>query len=107
MAGLPINGELRIVGRSPLRAADSKALARWLRPPSGAHPWPPTVKGTTLDRFNRDASPVALTLVEPIVVEVSADAAWSGRSFRHALRFLRIRPELDPADVELPEHLSQ
>ncbi|MGM7774458.1 ATP-dependent DNA ligase [Arthrobacter sp. KNU-44] len=107
VAGLPINGELRIVGRSPLRAADSRALAGWLRPPIVPHPWPATVKGTTLDRFNRDASPVALTLVEPIVVEVSADAAWSGRSFRHALHFLRIRPELLPADVEFPEHLTQ
>lgn len=45
---------------------------------------------------------MALTLVEPVVVEVSADTASTGRTFRHPLRVLRIRPELDPAEVELP-----
>lgn len=107
VAGLPIGGELRIVGRSaPLKPADSRTLARWLRPAAAEHPWPSSVKGTTLDRFNRDASPVDLTLVDPVVVEVLADAAWSGRSFRHSLRFRRVRPELDPMDVEFPSRLS-
>ncbi|NHW49326.1 MULTISPECIES: ATP-dependent DNA ligase [unclassified Paenarthrobacter] len=108
VAGLPIADELRIVGRSsPLKPADSRALSRWLRPPVGTHPWPSTVKGTTLDRFNRDASPVELTLVEPVVVEVAADAAWSGRSFRHTLRYLRVRPDLNPAEVDLPAQLKK
>jgi hypothetical protein len=71
----------------------------------GKHPWPAIVKGTALDRFNRDKEPVALTLVEPVVVEVSADTAWSGRSFRHPLRTLRARPELSPTDVVLPDRL--
>lgn len=105
VAGLPIAGDLRIVGRTaPLKPAASISLARWLRPPSGTHPWPTRVKGTTLDRFNRDSAPVELTLVEPLVVEVSADSAWSGRSFRHALRYRRVRPELDPQSVEVPAH---
>ncbi len=108
VAGLPINGSLRIVGRSsPLRTTDSKALAAWLLPPQTGHPWPATVKGTTLDRFNRDASPVTLTRVEPIVVEVSADTSWSGRSFRHALRFQRVRPELTPMEVRLPARFRE
>jgi hypothetical protein len=103
VAGLVLDGALRIVGRSsPLKTADARQLARWLQPPRGEHPWPATVKGTTLDRFNRDKEPVALTLVEPVVVEVSADTAWSGRSFRHALRLLRVRPELHPDDVTPP-----
>lgn len=104
VAGLPIDGVLRIVGRtSVLRPADSRALARWLKPPESPHPWPSVVKGRTLDRFNRDASPVALTLVKPVVIEVSADAAWSGQSFRHALRYIRVRPELNPDDVGVPD----
>jgi hypothetical protein len=106
VAGLVLGGELRIVGRStPLKTRDSRELTRWLQPPSGEHPWPTVVKGTALDRFNRDKEPVALTLVEPLVVEVSADTAWSGRSFRHPLRILRARPELSPADVILPDRL--
>jgi ATP-dependent DNA ligase len=104
VAGLILEDELRIVGRStPLKTADARDLARWLKPPKGQHPWPATVKGTTLDRFNRNKEPVTLTLVEPVVVEVSADTAWSGRSFRHPLRLIRARPELSPADVILPE----
>ncbi|MFC9335916.1 hypothetical protein [Arthrobacter sp. NPDC057009] len=107
VAGLPIGGELRIVGRSTaLKASDARAIAPWLRPPAGPHPWPSTVKGTALDRFNRDASPVELTLVDPLVVEVMADAAWSGQSFRHALRFRRVRPDLDPTTVDLPSRFS-
>ena len=106
VAGLVLDDELRIVGRStPLKAREGRELARWLHPPKGDHPWPTSVKGTTLDRFNRDKEPVALTLVEPVVVEVSADTAWSGRSFRHPLRLLRARPELAPDDVTLPDRL--
>lgn len=106
VAGLVLDGELRIVGRStPLKAREGRELARWLHPPNGDHLWPAFVKGTTLDRFNRDKEPVALTLVEPVVVEVSADTAWSGRSFRHPLRLLRARPELAPDDVTLPDRL--
>lgn len=106
VAGLVLDGKLRIVGRStPLKARDSRELARWLHPPMSEHPWPTSVKGTTLDRFNRDKEPVALTLVDPMVVEVSADTAWSGSSFRHPLRLLRVRPELSPAEVKLPDRL--
>lgn len=106
VAGLILEGELRIIGRStPLKTAHARDLARWLKPPKSQHPWPATVKGTTLDRFNRDKEPVVLTLVEPVVVEVSADTAWSGRSFRHPLRLLRARPELSPADVIPPGRL--
>ncbi|UKA53546.1 hypothetical protein LFT45_17775 [Arthrobacter sp. FW305-BF8] len=46
-----------------------------------------------------------LTPVEPVVVEVSADVAPSGHSFRHPLRFRRVRPELEPDAVELPARL--
>ncbi|GIU58076.1 hypothetical protein NicSoilC12_38250 [Arthrobacter sp. NicSoilC12] len=106
VAGLILDGELRIVGRStPLKTRESQELGRWLHPPMSEHPWPAIVKGTAVDRFNRDKEPVTLTLVEPVVVEVSADTAWSGRSFRHPLRILRARPELTPADVSLPPRL--
>ena len=52
-----------------------------------------------MDRFNADAGETELTLVEPLVVEVSADTAMTGTSFRHAVRFIRARPELDPKSV--------
>jgi ATP-dependent DNA ligase len=38
--------------------------------------------------------------------QVSLTCLRSGRSFRHSLRFLRVRPELDPSEVMVPEYLS-
>ncbi|WAH99733.1 ATP-dependent DNA ligase [Arthrobacter sp. MMS18-M83] len=106
VAGLPMNGRLWVVGRSTvLSAAASRNLGRYLRPPVRNHPWPEEIPASLLDRFSKDRDPVRLTLVEPIVVEVSADVAWSGRAFRHPLRVLRVRPELDPDDVQVPGHL--
>ncbi|UNK47840.1 ATP-dependent DNA ligase [Arthrobacter sulfonylureivorans] len=100
VAGLPIEGELRIVGRSaPLKPAASKLLGSQLQAAGPDHPWPHRVKSTLMDRFNADAGETELTLVEPLVVEVSADTAMSGASFRHAVRFLRARPELDPESL--------
>lgn len=104
VAGLPVEGRLRIVGRSvPLSAKASRELALYIRPPDGEHPWPAVITETMLNRFSKDKGTVALTLVEPMVVEISADIAWTGNSFRHAVRYLRPRPELAVADVQLPD----
>lgn len=108
VAGLHIDGELRIVGRSSLlKTAASKSLAVHLTPGKANHPWPVEVKSGAIDRFNSVSSITVLTLVEPLVVEVSADTAFSGSSFRHAVRYLRPRPELDTAGVGLPERLKR
>lgn len=99
--GLPVEGELRIVGRSaPLAAGTSRALGRLLRKPSGSHPWPEQVKPGALDRFNRAGrEAITLTLVEPLVVEISADVAMTGNSFRHAVRYVRARPPIPVEEV--------
>ncbi|MHA7170092.1 ATP-dependent DNA ligase [Arthrobacter bambusae] len=108
VVGLPMYGRLWMVGRSSvLSAAMSRNVGRYLHRPVGNHPWPDEIPATLLDRFSKDKEPVRLTLVEPIVVEVSADVAWSGRAFRHSVRLLRTRPELDPADVRFPDHLAR
>ncbi|GAA3511613.1 hypothetical protein [Georgenia daeguensis] len=36
-----------------------------------------------VDRFARGKDPIDVTLGEPLVVEVTADVAWSGTSYRH------------------------
>lgn len=106
VVGLPMRGRLRIAGRStPLSARAGQDLARYLRPPRGDHPWPEEISGRVLDRFNRESGTVRLTLVEPLVVEVAADVAWTGRAFRHPVRLVRVRPELDPSAVQFPGHL--
>lgn len=103
VAGLPIDGELRIVGRTtPLRGIARRDLGRQITPASGQHPWPTVVPASAVHGFGTGREPVTLTLIEPVAMEVSADVAWSGRSFRHALRFVRVRPELHPDEVSPP-----
>ena len=105
IAGLPVDGQLRIVGRSTvLSTRVGRELGRQLRPAQPGHPWPEEISETSLNRFSKDKGPVHLTLVEPIVVEIAADVAWTGKSFRHPLSFRPRQTELDPADVELPPH---
>jgi ATP-dependent DNA ligase len=106
VVGLPLGAKLGIVGASTqLAAAKSRALGKVLRPAGPGHPWPTEVPRGYLERFSENREPVKLTLVEPFVVEVSADVAWSGWAFRHPVRFLRLRTEVDPEEVELPEVL--
>ncbi|QJW38677.1 ATP-dependent DNA ligase [Cellulosimicrobium protaetiae] len=103
VAGLPIEGDLRVVGRTtPLTPAARRHLAPLLRPPEGEHPWPARISPGTFERFNPRTSPIDLALVEPFVVEVSADVAWNGKSFRHGLRFLRARPDAEVDAVRPP-----
>jgi hypothetical protein len=65
IVGLPVNGKLRIVGRSaPLKATAAKLLGPQLQPAGPEHPWPHRVKSTVLDRFNADAGETELTLLE-------------------------------------------
>lgn len=75
--------------------------------PSSDHPWPTEVKSAAIDRFNSKDPITELILVQPIVIEVSADTAFSGISFRHPLRYLRARPELNVDDVVVPEFLQR
>ncbi|WP_245807150.1 hypothetical protein [Krasilnikoviella flava] len=56
--------------------------------------------------FGNGRRPVVLTLVEAVVIEVSAEAAWTGGAFRHALRLVRLRPELHPLEISPPTGTS-
>lgn len=97
--GRYINGELHIVGRStPIKAGAVAALRRHLRPPEGEHPWPTVIHSTAYDRFNKKHD-TEVTLIQPITVEVSADTSLAGDSLRHPARYVRTRPELDPANI--------
>jgi len=92
------DGELVVVGRtSPLSPRQSAELAAVLTPAGAGHPWPDRI-GT--GRFGGGRLSVPLTRVDPgVVVEVSADAALQAGVFRHPLRFVRVRPDLQPEDL--------
>ncbi|MPQ96567.1 ATP-dependent DNA ligase [Modestobacter sp. I12A-02628] len=91
-------GELVVVGRTtPLSGAQAVTLDGLLAPSAGGHPWPARI-GT--GRFGGGRLQVELTRVEPtVVVEVSADAAFTAGVFRHPVRYLRPRPDLRPEDL--------
>ncbi|WP_159599538.1 ATP-dependent DNA ligase [Agromyces humi] len=98
--GMPQGGRLRVTGRSTtLDQQASRALAEEISPPAGEHPWPNALRPGMFDRFAKDRTPVKITLIEPIVVEVSADVATSGGSFRHSVRFVRARPDVPVEEV--------
>ena len=64
--------------------------------PAAGHPWPREIGG---GQFG--GGQVAITQVAPdLVVEVAADTALEGGRHRHALRFIRVRADLIPADVD-------
>jgi bifunctional non-homologous end joining protein LigD len=91
--------ELVIIGRtSPINTTAVKSLKPLLRPAAADHPWPSTIRCSTYDRFGpKRETPV--TLIEPITVEISADTAVVGGTIRHAARFVRARPEVEPRDL--------
>lgn len=92
------DGMLVIVGRStPLGPKQAKDLASALTPvPAAEHPWPNEISG---GHFG--GAKVAITHVQPVVVvEVTADSALQAGRHRHALRYVRRRPDLGPDDVE-------
>ena len=99
VAGRYRGPELVLVGRtSPLDPRQSAEVAAALTPAGADHPWPERV-GT--GRFGGGRLSVPLTRVAPTVVaEVSADSALSAGVFRHPLRYLRLRPDLSPGDVD-------
>ena len=45
------------------------------------------------------ASPTLVTAIEPIVVEVAADASAAAGVLRHSARIHRVRPDLDPTEA--------
>jgi ATP-dependent DNA ligase len=99
VAGRYRDGELVVVGRtSPLSARQAEELAAVLTAAGDDHPWPDRI-GT--GRFGGGRLSVPLTKVRPeVVVEVSADAALQAGVFRHPLRYVRVRPDLTPTDVD-------
>jgi ATP-dependent DNA ligase len=99
IAGRYHDGELVQVGRTvALTNAQAADLAAVLVPARGAHPWPDEIG---VGRWARSGKTVPLTKVEPTVVaEVTADAALQAGAWRHPLRYLRHRPDLQPGDVD-------
>ncbi len=98
VAGLYVDGELTIVGRTgQLTDRHVRALATHLTPAAPGHPWPDRMLA---NRFSPGRDRVTLTKVEPtLIIEVAADSARQDTGWRHALRYLRLRTDLTPKDL--------
>jgi ATP-dependent DNA ligase len=98
IAGRYRDGELVVVGRSvPLNPQQSAELGAVLTPAGAAHPWPDRIGSGA---FGGGKLSVPITKVDPsVVVEISADAALQAGVFRHPLRYVRVRPDLEPGDL--------
>jgi ATP-dependent DNA ligase len=92
-------GELMIIGRSVSLHDDQAAELAGVLRPSDQHPWPATLSGGFFG-----GTTIELTHVEPTqIVEIAADAALLGGRHRHAVRYLRRRPDLTVEDLDLFE----
>ncbi|GAB2580482.1 hypothetical protein [Kribbella endophytica] len=98
IAGRYRAGELLMVGRTvPLDNDQSRQLGAVLRAARRGHPWPDEIASV---RWGGKDSKRPLTKVRPdVVVEVLADAAMQAGQWRHGLRYVRYRAELQSEDV--------
>ena len=90
------SGDLVMVGRSSLLNAGQAEEVRAVIDPADVedHPWPARISGFL------GGNPVDLARVDPtVVVEVAADSALQFGRYRHALRFVRVRPDVDVDEV--------
>lgn len=85
------DGQLRTAGSTTVL---SKTAARAIVPLP--HP-----TGASFDRtFVWGSAPSTVTVIEPVVVEVSADASAETGVLRHAARLHRARPDLQVDDLD-------
>lgn len=93
-----LEGELVVVGgTADLKPAQVRMLDGLLAMPSNGHPWPTELPAGRMGHFGGGRVPV--TLVEPLVVEVSADQSFEHHKWRHVVRFVRPRPDLTVDEV--------
>lgn len=104
LLGLVDRGVLVVAGcTGPLQPGEARALAPLLRVASpGDHPWPPELPSTRLGAWTAQRR-LPVTLVRPtLVVEISTDSAFDQNRWRHVVRYVRPRPDRDPADILPP-----
>ncbi|GAA1832106.1 ATP-dependent DNA ligase [Actinomadura chokoriensis] len=94
-------GRLRVVARTtPLAPSARTVLAGVLRHAGPDHPWPPELPAGFAGGLYGAHPPIRYVRTEPeVVVEFSGDAAVEGGRWRHAVRYVRIRTDLSPAQV--------
>ncbi len=99
LARLDRTGHLRYVGRTAPLAAPSRREIALLLQPATDHPWPVPLPVAWQGRLGRPEPLPYVPLVPSLVAEFGADVAFETGRFRHPVRYLRPRLDLDPADI--------
>ncbi len=80
----------------PLTVAQRAEVAAAVTVSAGRHPWPRPLPGAWTGRFG--GADVDYVPVEPVLVaEVVVDRAYDRGRWRHPVRHVRLRPDLDPS----------
>jgi ATP-dependent DNA ligase len=92
-------GRLRVAGRTrPLSPTARAELAALLTPAAAGHPWPLAIPSSWFGQL--PSKPIDYRPVVPDrVVELDVDTAFERHRWRHGSRFVRLRPDLQPADL--------
>jgi ATP-dependent DNA ligase len=92
---------LRYIARTvPLALSQRQEAGRLLTAATDVHPWPQPLPAAWTGRLDR-REPQPYVQVEPLLVaEIVVDQAYDRGRFRHPVRRLRIRVDLNLADVE-------
>jgi len=101
------DGRLLVAGSTtPLSPAQRLEIAAYLRPFTGAHPWPPNVPPHSAGQWNNHRR-LPVTRVQPtLVVEIEIDSGYQYGRIRHLARLRRVRPDLTPSEVMPPQSSS-
>ena len=93
------HGRLRVAGRTrPLSPAARAEIATLLTPAAAGHPWPAAIPSSWFGQL--PSTPIDYRPVVPDrVVELDVDTAFEHHRWRHGARFIRIRADLQPADI--------
>jgi ATP-dependent DNA ligase len=89
--------DLEVIGRTvKLKTDQAAAIASLLKPAGARHPWPDQIS----THWGKGSKTPIVKVQPKVVVEVAADAALQAGHYRHPLRLIRHRGDLEPADVE-------
>ncbi|MFI0485135.1 ATP-dependent DNA ligase [Actinomadura sp. 9N215] len=96
-------GRLRVVARTtPLPPEARTSLGELLRHAGPDHPWPAELPAGFAGGPYGSHPPIRYVRTEPeTVVEISADAAVEQGRWRHAVRYIRVRADLDASQSPL------
>lgn len=101
--GAGASGRLRVAGAT-MSFSDkglSRTVGRLLEVAGDDHPWPERMPSGWLGQWGGPVHTVH-RVAPMLVVEVSADTAFEHGRWRHLVRFVRIRPDVDPQTVGPP-----